>query len=70
MQATVTLEQNANDTGWAHRTPSYKNGYIARMEGFSKAAQPHGKHTTAAAHWVMGWRKADADLARQTPQAN
>jgi ribosome modulation factor len=62
MQTAITLEQNPNDESWTMRTKAYRNGYIARAEGQSRAAQPYGKNTTSHMHWTLGWRSADADM--------
>ena len=62
MSTAITLENNPNDTSWKQRTLAYRTGYVNRVNGLSRAAQPYGKNTTVAAHWIMGWRKADLDV--------
>ena len=59
MTTETTLEHNPNDPHWERRTKAYRNGYMARIAGQSKAAQPHGKATLVASHWLMGWRASD-----------
>jgi ribosome modulation factor len=62
MNTAIPLEQNANDSGWKHRTLAYRTGYVDRVNGLSRAAQPYGKNTTSNAHWTLGWRAADSLL--------
>lgn len=66
MNTAITLENNPNDTSWKQRTLAYRTGYVNRVDGLSRAAQPYGKNTTVAAHWIMGWRAADLMLNKVT----